>query len=178
MATGYTRPEASGLSKKQVFEFAEMVAERFDVDAGDDLYDFVSRIGGEIVVADTFLDDPAQSGSLYVDAENSFRIVISSHTSPKRDRFTIAHELGHFFLHYILPQRYADSSKAKMFALRKDSDRIEWEANWFASAFLMPEIEFKEIHSHYNGDIEDVADHFDVSVAAAEIRAKSLNLSL
>jgi hypothetical protein len=40
---------------------------------------------------------------------------------PDRDRFTLAHELGHLVLHS-----------------RRDSAAAEWEANRFASAILMP----------------------------------------
>jgi Zn-dependent peptidase ImmA (M78 family) len=177
MATEYTRPQPSGLSKNQVFNLAEMVASKFEFEPGDDLYQFVEGIGGEVLVEDTFLDDPEKSGSLFVENEDDFRIIISSHTSAKRDRFTIAHELGHLFLHYLLPKRHLSPDQNKMYALRKDSDRVEWEANWFAAAFLMPSQEFASIHAEMEGDMEDIADYFDVSVSAAEIRAKSLDLA-
>lgn len=53
-----------------------------------------------------------------------------------RDRFTIAHELGHFFLHHNVPLDFAreDSPYQKVPAYRNP----EWQANTFASEFLMP----------------------------------------
>jgi hypothetical protein len=38
-----------------------------------------------------------------VTADGSFQIFLPNYTSRKRDRFTVAHEIGHFFLHFLLP---------------------------------------------------------------------------
>lgn len=176
MQNDYTRPEASGYSKQQVFSLAEMVNEKLEFAPGADLYDLVKDLGGEIQVEDTLLDDPEKSGSLFVESANDFKIIISSHTSPKRDRFTIAHELGHLFLHYFWQDRHKTDGRQKMYALRKDSDRVEWEANWFSAAFLMPSAAFKNHFEQFDGDIDEVAEVFDVSTSAAEVRAKSLGL--
>lgn len=176
MTSDYSRPIASNLSKQQVYEFAEMVQRELEFEPGGDLNELVDSLGGQVIVKDTIFDDPEQSGSLYVDDIDSFRIIIPSHTSPKRDRFTIAHELGHFFLHYLLPDRHLDLTSKKMLALRKDSDRVEWEANWFSSAFLMPSDAFKTQFRVLDGDISQLSDYFDVSYSAAEVRVKSLGL--
>lgn len=61
-------------------------------------------------------------------------IGVSSTEPPVRQRFTIAHELGHFFLH---PKKdafvdYRDNMKGVMRSSR------EKEANMFAAALLMP----------------------------------------
>ncbi|MCL2716120.1 MAG: ImmA/IrrE family metallo-endopeptidase [Alphaproteobacteria bacterium] len=50
----------------------------------------------------------------------------------------------------------------------------EWEANWFAAAFLMPRERF--MRAYLASEIEDVAKLFAVSVHAASLRAKSLSL--
>lgn len=60
------------------------------------------------------------------------RIVINSKEPSYRRRFSIAHEIGHWFLH-------AQQHNGKIvFRTRKSSDRIEAEANAFAGALLMP----------------------------------------
>lgn len=172
----YARPEPVNLTKQSVYNFAADVAREFELNPGDDIYGFVAKLGGRVAVEDTIMKDPSQSGSLYVDGVGDFKIIIPAHTSPRRDRFTIAHEVGHYFLHYLLPEKHLDESRKKMKALRKDSDRVEWEANWFAAGLLMPEDSFRDCHAKRNGDIDEIADVFGVSYSAAEIRARSLNL--
>lgn len=56
-------------------------------------------------------------------------------------RFIIAHELGHYFLHYL------NSSKTGMFAHRdhrKGKNNKENDADYFAAALLMPRKKFSE----------------------------------
>jgi Zn-dependent peptidase ImmA (M78 family) len=50
--------------------------------------------------------------------------------------------------------------------------RCEWEANWFASAFLMPADEFKAAYAH-----GIASETFGVTAAAVEVRAKTLGLT-
>lgn len=84
-----------------------------------------------------------------------------------RDRFTVAHELGHRLLH--------TSSKTKLARSAKDGQKIrphessEAQANRFAAALLMPAhlIGIKDTPS-------DLAKRFGVSRSAACYRLKSL----
>lgn len=55
-------------------------------------------------------------------------------------------------------------------------DRTEYEANWFAASFLMPEDKFRAAYSATAKDIFEVAAKFRVSVSAALVRAKTLGL--
>jgi len=64
-----------------------------------------------------------------------------------------------------------------MRATRYGSDLAEWQANWFAASFLMPEAEFRRIHNETGGDAYAIAKHFAVSASTASVRAKSLNLA-
>lgn len=81
-----------------------------------------------------------------VEAHTSFeppRIVLredvyeGAHNDDTRCRFTVAHELGHLFLHWSFPRpRLApDAQKPND---PSPSGRVEKEANQFAAAFLMP----------------------------------------
>lgn len=88
--------------------------------------------------------DPSVSGFLYRSEDGKTFIAVNSNHLPARQRFTIAHELGHFFLHSnervhvdehetvsaMIHFRDEESSKAT---------RInEIEANGFAAELLMP----------------------------------------
>lgn len=177
-SAGYVAAEPSMLTKGQVFALAESIAKQLDYKPGDDVRALVERVGGTVLVEDTLATDPNQSGSLYVEGPNKFSIIVPAHTSPKRDRFTIAHEFGHFIVHYLWRKQSGNApSLDKMIAFRRDSQRVEWEANWFAAAFLMPSDRFREEFSRCGGDISRIALLFGVSDSAAEVRANQLGLS-
>lgn len=158
---------ASGLSKGSVEKFADDVREALKVRAGQPLEEQVRRLGGEI-----FYEDPLSwrenDGTIYVHGPREFELFLSSLTTTRRDRFTIAHELGHYFLH-------SQQGKIPIIANRHGSNRVEWEANWFAAAFLMPKTEFRKLFNQGYSPLR-LAAHFGVSEAAASIRSKSLNL--
>lgn len=176
MAITYTQAQPSYLTKGQIWSLAESVATQLGFEPGDDVGALVSRLGGKVQVEDTLTEDPEKSGSLYVDAPDRFRIIVPAHTSRLRDRFTIAHELGHYVVHYLWRRQQNGGQLEPMVALRKGSERIEWEANWFAAAFLMPRSKFEKAFKK-QGNISAIANIFGVSPQAAEVRAKQLDLA-
>jgi IrrE N-terminal-like domain len=80
-----------------------------------------------------------------------------------RDRFTVAHELGHLMLHQgqraIVYSRSGGASTAPIY------QNSEWQADTFASAFLIDEVHLSTCQS-----VEDVQAAFGVSRPAAEAR--------
>lgn len=109
--------------------------------------------------------------------------------SKVRQRFTIAHELGHFILHYNDPKEvFVDN---KPYALFRDynsgtgSDIMEQQANAFAAALLMPqrflveEIKKLDIDLDLTDDespgLAKLADKFNVSKLAMSIRLANLD---
>ncbi|OFI48337.1 hypothetical protein BG261_08630 [Floricoccus tropicus] len=90
-----------------------------------------------------------------------------------RDKFTLAHELGHLFLHY-------DPERPELIYSRKGTGKIEYEANEFAAAFLMPEDIYRQVImencSADQVDILEVAREFGVSKDAAANRGKFLGI--
>ena len=60
-----------------------------------------------------------------------------------RKNFTIAHELGHYFLSHQLKQNAFYCSDNEIVEEGAWKDPIEQEANYFASCFLMPEQKVK-----------------------------------
>ena len=125
-------------------------------------------MGGKICYQDPLDWLETDSGSIEVVAERDFTIFVSNFTSRERDRFTIAHELGHYVLHSKL-------GKVPIRVPRSGSNRLEWEANWFAAAFLMPAATFRK-EWEKNPRVVAMAGRFDVSIKAAEVRKEALGL--
>jgi predicted transcriptional regulator len=100
-----------------------------------------------------------------------------------RQRFSIAHELGHFVLHY-LPQpsgRGLFTCTAQDMAVTSaDLERLhlrqELEANQFAAALLMPEAAVRAMHQVVGGRLFALSRHFQVSHQAMEIRLNRIGL--
>nr|WP_301549758.1 ImmA/IrrE family metallo-endopeptidase [Methylorubrum thiocyanatum] len=117
--------------------------------------------------------------SIHVTPDGNFTIFMSGLTSSERDRFTIAHELGHYFLHFPLVRKKFPG--ASMVATRwvdetdTDQRRAEWEANWFAAAFLMPNDLFKADADLSSNDIQYLSLKYGVSMHAAQIRLATLS---
>jgi Zn-dependent peptidase ImmA (M78 family) len=176
----YSTPLPTGLYKTDVWALAEQAAERLGFQVGDPLEPVVEGLGGTIVRKDPITQDGRLPESIVVRSRKDFTIYLATITSFKRDRFTIVHELGHLFLHY--PIALKAHPGLPMIATRWVGEgdavhqRSEWEANWFAAAFLMPAERFVlycEDHS-----VAECSRKFEVSSSAVENRAKSLGLKL
>lgn len=157
-------------TKSQIFQIAEKKARELDYQPGMNLTPIVEKLGGRIhLVA---LDEwyKTQDASIVIQGKDNFDIYISNFSGPLRNRFSIAHELGHYYLH-------SNEGGTPIRAARSGSNRCEWEANWFAAAFLMPEEQFKVICEKYGNDLDYVAAHFLVSRKAADVRFESISRS-
>ncbi|MFT9573348.1 ImmA/IrrE family metallo-endopeptidase [Mycobacteroides abscessus subsp. abscessus] len=159
--------QEANLTNAAISEYAELVGRKNDIyaDGRANIEEFVARLGGEIVFADG-------GESLHVRKPGNFTVFLPQFTSSSRDRFTLAHELGHYFLHY----RYVGKTGEMSFG-RGARNRAETEANVFASTLLMPADEFRAHWERHGGDTWRVAQHFGVSPAAVGIRAQVLRLT-
>ena len=141
-----------------------------------DMRKVVDLMGGE-VLEDVTLG--AYSDGKVMKNKDSFSIFIPPNQPIVRENFTIAHELGHLFLHmgYLINKELWENSDATVYN-RKGSSETEMQANEFAAAFLMPQQEYKEIVDLNTEDnmvnISNVASHFNVSTEAASYRGKWL----
>lgn len=98
--------------------------------------DDIAAAEGATVVRQRFEGDI--SGFMYAEADRTV-IGINTATSRRRQRFTLAHELGHMVLHRDTNQLRVDSViqfRDPMSALGTDPQ--ERDANAFAAAMLMP----------------------------------------
>jgi hypothetical protein len=163
----------SGLSYTAVAAIAENLCSHLGYAADYDILASINKLGGGIEVRDFW--EPEVTGGLKVDRLGKFTISVASHTSFERDRFTIAHELGHYILHYLL-NNDKSVQKGTFYANRYGNGQEEVEANWFASAYLMPRSSFFEEFNRHSGNLYEAAKTFKVSRQAAEVRARVLGL--
>jgi Zn-dependent peptidase ImmA (M78 family) len=128
------------------------------------------------------------SGMLVINKDNGV-IGYNSKHSKGRQRFTIAHELGHYLLHKDLNKELFVDKDFIVVKYRGNKNysteelKHEREANVFAAALLMPqlmiikELEKKELQKLTENDlIEELAKTFDVSVPAMTYRLSELNI--
>ena len=109
-------------------------------------------------------------------------ITINKNQSPNRQRFSIAHELGHHVLH---GQTFFRTEHVSKGAIQKESERgslqIEVEANRFASQLLMPKDRLeKDINSTSvtEEEIEELAQKYQVSAIALSNRLSTIGFSI
>jgi len=129
--------------------------------------------------------DNELSGMAYI--KNGVPIVgVNSLHHPNRQRFTIAHELGHFELHRQMITNNVHVDKEFPVLMRNansatGTEEIEIQANQFASELLMPEAIIKNVLAEKPIDIDDdrpieeLAKKFRVSKQALEYRIRSVS---
>jgi Zn-dependent peptidase ImmA (M78 family) len=161
---------ASPLSYDSIRKYAELVAEKYQVHDSQgkaDLKALLEKLGIKVDYVDFFENEE----SSIVTEAREFTIFLSKYSSSQRDRFTVAHELGHLFLHYLHPKR-----EGSAIFNRGGRDTAETQANIFAATLLMPSEHFKKAFAELDGDLPKIAEVFDVSLMAADTRASSLGL--
>lgn len=113
------------------------------------------------------------SGKLHHDGSR-WVINVNSLHHPRRQRFTIAHELGHYFLHRSSQDKYEDTT----FHRGRSYSQKELEADNFAGALLMPKEEFKMFIRSNSNKIDDIAEYFGTSSLAIKKRADVIRNNL
>lgn len=176
MTSKYSAPPLSteeirayALQLRQIFSYKN--SDRIDVPK---LYDRLAlmferanlRFGYQILPDDSPVFDSDEEG--YTDMSSGMislkESVFENACTQKFNRasFTLAHEIGHFFLHYFQGsfrlKRLPPGTRCPPF---KDP---EWQANTFASEFLMPFDECVGLTP------EEIMRKFNVSYRAAEVR--------
>lgn len=115
------------------------------------------------------------AGMLVRDAEAraGYRVVVNSSDPPRRQRFTLAHELAHYMLHRDLVDEVVDNALYRSPNLGDDMER---QADRFAAQLLLPAEEVRRAYSTLRA-LGPLADRFDVSDAALRIRLRELRLA-
>ena len=119
---------------------------------------------------------PDSMSALFIIEENIRAIGVNKNHPTVRQRFSIAHELGHFvsghedFNH----ENVAHIEREKKYLNR--FHRMEEEADEFAAELLMPDFILKQDYAELKGDIELLAKKYEVSQQAMTIQLINLKL--
>lgn len=124
------------------------------------------------------------SGLLLVRGDEAVIGVNADH-HPNRRRFTIAHELGHFLLHFDRSAFFLDASPIffRQETTMATDHLQEREANAFAAELVMPEAAMRALMASEPIDVFDdaavkwMANRFGVSTQALVIRLTELDLA-
>jgi hypothetical protein len=129
----HVAPRATGYTLEEIEQLASSIAARLGYEPGNDIAPVIKRLGGEFRYLDT--EDyffRADCERLVVDGPGRFTISLHKLGGLFNNRFAIAHELGHYFLH-------SEMGKIAIHANNSaERSAEEWEATVFAAAFLMP----------------------------------------
>lgn len=133
-----------------------------------DVLSIAKQAGASVI----FCDLSGLAGEFILENTDQPIIKINANDIDVRQRFTLAHELGHMFLEHGSRHRKDGNSNFNVLG-----DPIEMQANSFAAELLMP-IEFIN-HMLYKLKITNVArmaKEFNVSAAAMHYRLKNLRI--
>ena len=150
-------------SKIYIKEVADIILREYNKPFPIDVIEIAKSYGLEVLEGD--FDRPDVSGMLDMSVPS---IIVAASDPFVRKRFSIAHEFGHFVLHY---QGKAPENGEKPMVSYRDTlskmgfDVKEMEANFFAANLLMPTDEVMKLyHNGYSNG--EMAEYFNVSKAA------------
>lgn len=135
----------------------------------------IARRLGMTVIAAKGPDDDLSGMLVYKDGRPI--IIVNAGHHPNRQRFTVAHECGHFLLKHLheghVDRRYVINRDANS---SNGTKREEVEANQFAAELLMPvrfllkDFRAKQVDLESDEDIQELARKYGVSVSAMSYR--------
>lgn len=172
------------MEKKNIETKVDEIISKFSYEKDVDIVEIAKSYG--FVVGEATLPE-AEDGFIRVDdkateifgIKTSRLIAVNASREFIDKRFIIAHELGHFFLHY-------DSAVNSIFAHReniKGKNEQEQDVDYFAACLLMPEKSFRKFFSDFkkvtNGIYEAIirlSEIFKVPLTSAKRRCEELGL--
>lgn len=172
-----TEAKPSNLTKATIAIIAGNVRNAVHYENPNDIESAVECMGGRIERLDVYSQDLLTLGSIEVDAPQKFLIRTALQVGPKNTLFTVAHEIGHYILHYLYRRQFLGAQINKMIAYRKMKGRAESEANVFAACFLMPQNDFTEQFHKFNGSRAALSSHFGVPSRLVASRILGLGLA-
>ena len=119
-------------------------------------------------------DLPKETSGMLVNEDGRWICTVNAKHHKTRQRFTMAHELAHFILHRNEKSSFTDYT---YFRNEDGNDSMEYEANAFAGALLMPEAGFSFYINNISSSLDDVAKYFGVSPLAVQVRATQLGFN-
>lgn len=160
---------------------AETLVERLALTPPIDVHKVARSLGMTIVTARLGED----ISGLLITEDGAATICVQRAHHRRRQRFTIAHEIGHHYLrHQFEPGEHVHVDRGTLVSRRsgrssEGTDPMEVEANQFAASLLMPrQLVEREIDRHRtlltDAVVSELAKAFDVSEQAMAIRLGTL----
>jgi hypothetical protein len=171
----YVAPVALSIGRDAIFDIAEQLSTANGYSPDCSLATLiVDRLRGEIVFNDQL--NLAQDATIYVEGIGDFKIELPCGLPVETERFCLAHELGHYFLHFFIPSM-DNEQMSPIRAFAAGEELAEYEANWFAAAFLLPKAIYTTKYNACAGDHAVLASYFQVPIQLSSNRAISLGLA-
>ncbi len=167
-------------TRRRINDAADAIREVFKIETPiENIEEIVRDLHGRVERKPSLSE--AVEGKIYR-LNSGFVIEVPENKNEYREKFTIAHELGHLFLHmgYLIDNEIWNQNKDNVY-FRKEIGEMEYQAHEFAAALLMPrKIFFEVMNNNYEGNgiynIDNVAKYFKVSVEAATNRGRWLGI--
>lgn len=137
-------------------------------------------IANDIRQVEKLVDAPGFVGMLVTDEFKSYGQVWVGDMRKTRQRFTIAHEFGHFLLPHHKQMNYRCSSRDMTQGEQGGTPEAEreWEANRFAAELMLPKQQFikrlGKVAAPCLSHVQRLADAFDMSIEATARRYLNL----
>lgn len=148
--------------------WATAVSERFELTPPVDVEGLVSKLGIDLVRAKL---SRRFDGAIIEEAPGRYVMIINSRHHITRQRFTVAHELGHWLMH----RRSLEDLGVSLRLHHRRKYEVEREANAFAAALLMPRDDV--IKSYRQGlSFQGLAQRYNVSRQSLGYRLQELGL--
>lgn len=163
--------------RRSINDLAQMVLDVYEIASPiKDIDSVVTELGGSIIEE---IIPGIADGKMEYKSSKEFVIKVSPYQTKERRNFTIAHELGHLFLHTSYLDQDVTCEENEYY--RMGDSEVEYEANEFAAAFLMPRNKYVEVLEENTDednlvDTQKIAEVFNVSADAASMRGKWLGL--
>jgi len=105
-------------------------------------------------------------------SDNGFCIEVNEREHILRQRFTVLHEIGHYFLHIdhkeiFEPVRLRGPNGSHFYL--EDEVKEEREANEFAEAILFDDGALEAANAFFKGDVKEMSKYFGVSESVIKI---------
>ncbi len=159
--------------RDKIENFTQYIRTRLNLSSPVNMFDVMQALNINCKAVEDVDYDAKLSGN----KDEGYCVSYDKNQLSERQQFSIAHELGHLLLHKIKNE----SSKKAYYRKIGNNSRLEWEANEFAAALLMPREEFINVcmnnaDAFGNVDLNVVANNFGVSKQAARVRGSVLKL--
>ena len=162
-----------GELRAKIESFTQIIRMRLKLSSPLNMLEVVKSLNIDCIAVDNVVYD----AKLWGNEENGYSIRYDKNQILERQQFSIAHELGHLLLHKLSKK----NSREVYYRKTGNNSRLEWEANEFAAALLMPRDEFinfcvNNADTFGNVDLNALAKNFGVSKQAARVRGSVLKL--